>query len=173
MTLFERIFAIVIGEEGGFDFDTRDPGNWTGGQVGLGELKGTKYGISAASYPMLNILALTLDEARTIYLQDYWAKIAGDSLPPELALYIFDGAVNSGWMNSARWLQTALGVKPDGLIGTKTITAIPHNLPPEFIGRLLGTRIVFMSDTPIWPVQRNGWTTRVCALPSHAQGLML
>jgi hypothetical protein len=37
--------------EGGLSMDERDPGNWTGGAIGKGELRGTKYGISAQTYP--------------------------------------------------------------------------------------------------------------------------
>ena len=46
---------VIIMHEGGWQHDPRDRGNWTGGEVGRGECKGTKYGISAASYPALDI----------------------------------------------------------------------------------------------------------------------
>jgi hypothetical protein len=36
--------------------DERDPGNWTGGAIGKGELRGTKWGISAQTYPQIDIL---------------------------------------------------------------------------------------------------------------------
>jgi hypothetical protein len=45
---FDRAFEETIGLEGGFSRNPDDNGNWTGGRRGLGELKGTKYGISAA-----------------------------------------------------------------------------------------------------------------------------
>lgn len=41
--------------------DRNDKGNWTGGRVGVGQLKGTKYGISAAAYLHLGIKSLTLE----------------------------------------------------------------------------------------------------------------
>jgi hypothetical protein len=38
------------------------------------DLKGIKYGISAASYPTLDISNVTLTQAQDIYEADYWAK---------------------------------------------------------------------------------------------------
>ncbi|MFC0406768.1 hypothetical protein [Roseomonas elaeocarpi] len=47
-----RAFFLALKvNERGLSMVSTDPGNWTGGQVGKGKLKGTKYGIAAASYP--------------------------------------------------------------------------------------------------------------------------
>ena len=40
-------FDRVIGHEGLFQNDRDDRGNWTSGKIGVGELKGTKFGIAA------------------------------------------------------------------------------------------------------------------------------
>ena len=45
--MFDKVFNRVIGHEGGFQNMHHDRGNWTGGKVGEGELKGTKFGLSA------------------------------------------------------------------------------------------------------------------------------
>lgn len=74
---FDAAFALTVGEEGGFSQDPRDGGNWTGGAPGKGSLRGTKYGISAASYPTLHIDALTLADAKAIYRRDFWGAVAG------------------------------------------------------------------------------------------------
>lgn len=37
---FDTAFHTLLGHEGGFTEDPRDPGNWTGGRVGAGELRG-------------------------------------------------------------------------------------------------------------------------------------
>ena len=52
---FEKAFERLIGHEGGYSTDRNDPGNWTGGKVGSGTFKGTKYGIAANTYPNLDI----------------------------------------------------------------------------------------------------------------------
>lgn len=98
MSFFEFAFQLIVSPsvEGGYSNIPSDPGNWTGGEVGKGILKGTKYGISAAQYPNLDIVNLTLDQARAIYLSDYWQKCGCDSMPWERAICVFDCAVNQG-----------------------------------------------------------------------------
>lgn len=82
---FERAFEIVIGHEGGLVDDPRDPG-------GL-----TKFGISQRAYPSLDIKALTLEQAKGIYYEDYWLKAGCDQLVDEpMAILVFDCAVNQG-----------------------------------------------------------------------------
>ena len=67
MSAFEQAFAIVVGHEGTFCAERRDPGNWSGGAVGKGELRGTRFGISAAAYPTEDIANLTCAAAERIY----------------------------------------------------------------------------------------------------------
>lgn len=50
MMTFDKAFNRLIGHEAGYSNDRRDPGNWTGGKVGIGTLKGTKFGIAANTY---------------------------------------------------------------------------------------------------------------------------
>lgn len=40
MMTFDKAFNRLIGHEAGYSNDRRDPGNWTGGKVGIGTLKG-------------------------------------------------------------------------------------------------------------------------------------
>ena len=98
MSTFERCVELILSDriEGGLSMDKDDKGNWTGGAVGRGALKGTKYGISAASYPTLDIKKLTKAEAKAIYKRDYWTPIGADKLEPPMALLAFDCAVNQG-----------------------------------------------------------------------------
>src|SRR5690625_2347473 len=96
MNIFNEAIALIINLEGGLSLDERDSGNWTGGAQGIGELKGTKHGISAASYPHLDIENLTKEQAKEIYYRDYWLKLGGDKLSPQLAVVVMDCAVNSG-----------------------------------------------------------------------------
>jgi len=95
-TTYDRVFEFVVGEEGGYTADHRDPGNWTGGQVGAGELKGTKFGISAKAYPSLDIYNLTIEQAKEIYRKDYWTPMQLEGRPYGPALCLFDCAVNQG-----------------------------------------------------------------------------
>ena len=116
--------AFLAPTEGGLSTDPDDPGNWTGGSKGAGELKGSKYGISAASYPALDIASLTLAEANQIRRDDYWTPVRGDDLPPALAFLVADAAYNSGVGEASRLLQASVGVAQDGDIGPVTMAAV-------------------------------------------------
>ena len=170
MTCFDQAFKVVVGHEGGFTDDPRDPGNWTGGATGQGALRGTRWGISAASYPTLDIARLTLEDARAIYRRDYWDRVSGDHLPPPLALLVFDAAVNNGVGRAVRWLQGALGTASDGAVGPVTLAAVEAQagrgapLCAEFQAR----RLSFMAGLPTWRLFGTGWSRRLCALPFQA-----
>lgn len=86
--------GFVLSEEGGMSQDRNDPGNWSGGAVGVGRLLGTKYGISGFAYPTLDIVNLTLSKAREIYHAEWFSPFA--SLKWPLSLYRMDAAVNLG-----------------------------------------------------------------------------
>lgn len=120
---FDAAFAFVVGVEGVYSDDANDKGNWTGGQVGVGILKGTKYGISAASFPRLDIVNLTLNQAKTLYLVHYWAPLQATHLPVSIAAVCFDAAVNHGVHTAVIMLQQALHVTADGLVGPITLHA--------------------------------------------------
>ncbi len=170
MSAFDAAFALVVGSEGGYSTDQADPGNWTGGACGKGECRGTKYGISAAAYPTLDISSMTEAAARTIYQTDYWNNIAGDKLPPPLALLMFDAAVNSGVSRAARWLQMALGVAEDGAIGPETLAAVTakSGQGAALMTEFLAQRVNYMAGLPTWRSFGLGWSRRLCALPFSA-----
>lgn len=157
---FEEAFAQLIPVEGGFTKDPRDPGNWTGGKVGQGVCKGTKYGISAASYPDLDIENLTADIAKHIYWNDYWSRISGDQIPAYLAADVFDMSVNSGVHEAAKLLQLSVGAVPDGNIGPHTLEAL-QNIGREMLLRNFTTqRILYYSDLTNWHLYRHSWVDR-------------
>jgi lysozyme family protein len=153
---FDTAFDRLIGSEGRFSIRRSDPGNWTGGKVGVGELKGTKYGISAATYPKLDIRNLTLGDARAIYRADFWRN----DFPPALAFQLFDAAVNHGAGNAAKILQRALGVEADGKIGPVTRAAVAA-ADPFVLGVLFGAeRLDFWTRCGDWAGSGKGWTRR-------------
>jgi lysozyme family protein len=169
MSGFDQAFRIVVGLEGAYDNSREDPGNWTGGCIGSGDLRGTKFGISAAAYPTLDILCLTSSDAETIYRRDYWDRVAGDRLSPSLALLVFDAAVNNGPTRSARWLQTAVGAVADGLVGDQTLAAVAAFVSAHggeaLCVEFLAQRLIFMAALPTWRWFGLGWARRLCSLP--------
>ena len=124
---FDRAFEIIIGHEGGYVLDSRDPG---------GE---TKYGISKRAYPNEDIKNLTLNRAKELYRRDYWDAVEAESIPDSARLMVFDCAVNCGLTAARKLLQRAVGTKDDGIIGPMTRRAIAKtaDLPMKFAGEWL------------------------------------
>jgi hypothetical protein len=108
---WQRSLAFTARWESGYQNVHNDAGNWTGGKVGVGELKGTNFGISAASYPNLDIKNLTRQQANDIYRRDYWIASGADQLPWPACLIVFDTAVLHGVGTAKAWLQE-VGANP-------------------------------------------------------------
>jgi hypothetical protein len=102
---WQRSRAFIAKWEGEYQNVHNDAGNWTGCEVGKGELKGTKYGISACSYPHLDIKNLTMAQADQIYFNDYWQKSGASALPWPACLLVLDTAVLHGVGTATKWLD--------------------------------------------------------------------
>lgn len=166
---FAACLDLVLKHEGGLSMVRADPGNWTGGRVGSGTLKGTNFGISAASYPGEDIRRLTKARAGEIYRRDYWARVRGDDLPPGIDLTAFDPAVNSGVARGARWLQQALGVTADGRIGPVTVQAAqaaPNGV--AVIQRAHAIRLGWLRSLSTWSTFGTGWMRRIVGNEAEA-----
>ena len=115
---FDQAFKHIIGVEGQYSNDSRDPG---------GE---TKYGISKRSYPGLDIASLTLDEAKRIYKKDYWDAGKCVQIPSEIRLLYFDSLVNCGIHATGRLLQKAINEI------SKSIGEHPHIIEDGIVGKI-------------------------------------
>src|SRR5687768_3478302 len=158
---FDTAFERVIGHEGSLSLDPTDRGNWTSGIVGVGKLKGTKYGISAMSYSHLDIKNLTLDQAKQLYRADFWSKVNGDALPDGVAFQLFDFAVNSGVGTAIRYLQRAIGVADDGVWGPVSQAAANAKTESDLIKLLCAERLDYMTKLTGWNVNSRGWARRI------------
>lgn len=103
----------------------------------------TKFGLSKAANPELDIHNLTADQARQTYARKYWAPAACDALPEPVATAHFDAAVNHGVHEAAIQLQQALGVVLDGVIGPKTLAAVNVVHPVDLLVTLQGYRALY------------------------------
>jgi len=160
---FDDSFNLLIDVEAGFTDNKFDRGNWTGNELGVGILKGTKYGISAASYPKLDIKNLTLAEAKQIYKVDFWDKVSADELPEVIRYDIFDMAVNSGVHTAIKVLQKAINVNPDGIIGKDTLQALTKVSSESLDKKFNGYRLLFITSlsTRNWENFGKGWVNRI------------
>ena len=148
---FDQAFERLIGHEGGYVNDPRDPG---------GE---TKFGISKRSYPAEDIKGLTLERAKAIYRRDFWGVAGCDAVPDAMKFDLFDMAVNSGPVTAIKTLQRSAGVTPDGLLGPITLQALNSTPAPRLVARFNGHRLDFMTDLRTWSVFGKGWAKRVAS----------
>ena len=158
---FDEAFRRLIGHEGGYSNDKRDPGNWTGGVVGKGALNGTKFGIAANTYPNLDIKNLTLAQAKEIYKKDWWDKLGGHGLHSAITFQLWDFSINAGKKRAIIELQQVAGVTADGVIGPKTIEAVNALDLNDVLLSLTAERLKFYTSLKTWPTWGKGWVNRV------------
>lgn len=146
---FGKAFELLIGHEGGYVNDPRDPG---------GE---TKYGISKRSYPKLDIKNLTLDQAKVIYKADFWGPLP--KVDDRVRFHLFDLAVNSSVRRAVQILQTVVDVKPDGIWGPKSQAAYDRLAPTAVAIALTAERLRFMTNLNNWSAHGRGWARRIAS----------
>ena len=153
---FDTAFALLLGHEGDFSDHAADPGGKT--RFGITEAVARQAGYTG------DMRALPVDLAKRIYLDSYWRPVRADDLPPGVRYIVFDGAVNSGSAQSALWLQRALGVTADGVIGPKTLAAAYAKDAQQLKTAILAQRLRFMTSLTNWPAFSRGWARRIADL---------
>lgn len=166
--MFDVMITRVLSHEGGFTRNPADRGNWTGGKVGVGKLNGTKYGISAMSYPNLDIANLTWGDACAVYKRDFWDRVGCDRFEDGVAYQLLDYAVNSGPVNAIKSLQRAIGVAADGVFGPKSAAALSKFTEAQIIMGVLADRLELMAGLVTFATFGRGWVRRVATNLKYA-----
>jgi lysozyme family protein len=151
---FDAAFDVLLKHEGGFSDHAVDPGGKT--RYGITEAVARRVGYRG------DMRELPLDLAKRIYREDYWNAVRAEQLPPAVRYAVFDAAVNSGPAQSVRWLQRALGVTDDGVIGPQTLSAANQANPDALRARLVAQRLRFMTNLDTFGSFGRGWTRRCC-----------
>jgi lysozyme family protein len=155
--------------------DPNDSGNYTPS----GELKGSKFGISAKIFPSLDIANLSEADAGDIYRKSYWQPefegIAdhqvGDAdrnyrLGQAIVDMAFDSAVSQGVTTSIRLMQLALSkivagpLAVDGRFGPRTLEATNAADPLKLLTTFTHLRIGSYRHDPGWIRYADAWTAR-------------
>lgn len=167
MNEFERSLVKVLVHEGGFSDHPLDPGGATNQGVTQRVYDDYRRNLGLKQQ---TVKLMSNGERDSIYRARYWALIKGDSLPPGVAYVVFDGAVNSGVSQSAKWLQRALGVAADGIIGPGTLAALRGvNDHDTLIARIIARRRAFLQALKTWKTFGKGWKRRVDAVKAVGQ----
>jgi len=153
---FDECFAALVAHEGGFADLENDPGGKTRFGVTEAVARSAGYGGDMRELP--------LSLAKDIYRTHYWDAVRGDDLPDGVRYFVFDAAAASGVRQSVLWLQRALGVAADGVVGPVTLAAARAANPDKLKARLLSQRLRFMAGLSNWPSFSRGWSRRVADL---------
>lgn len=160
MTRFDECLRFTLEREGGDSNDQRDPG-------GL-----TRFGISKAKHPRVDVANLTREQAVEIYRREYWEAIQGDALPDGLDLMVFEAAVNQGVSAAATAIQMALGVEVDRKIGPATIDAANRADTLETLVMVAAYRAKRYALNPNVGIYGKGWSKRLLECFAEAQRVM-
>lgn len=161
---FSAALAEVLRHEGGYVDHPSDPGGATNLGITINTLRDWRGGeVSKA-----DVEALTEEEAAKIYRALYWDRIGGDDLPPALAFMVFDAAVNHGPGRAAQFLQRAVGAKPDGAVGPKTIAAAQAADPLAALIEVAAERMLFYAGLRHFAQFGRGWSRRLMNVTARA-----
>jgi lysozyme family protein len=150
---FDAAFDRLLGFEGSYSNHPDDPG------------QATKWGVTqrvaVRSGYMGDMRDFPRDKAKVIYRRMYWDAIQAEELPEKLRYHVFDAAVNSGVRQAIKWLQRAVGVGDDGVIGPWTLEAANRAEPALTAAVIAGERLDLMTSLPTWGAFGKGWTRRI------------
>lgn len=156
---WDDVLKIELKFEGGKDDDPIDPG----GRTNQGIIQRVydswrkKKGL-----PRRDVFLMENSERDEIYFTNYGRLVRFDDLPPGVNLVVVDGAVNSGPAQSVKWLQRALGLAADGIMGDRTLEAvISHGDHDKLIADICAQRMRFLKALKTYYHFGAGWKSRV------------
>lgn len=164
---FDAALKAILHHEGGFVNHPSDPG----GMTNLGVTKKVWEEWVGHEVDEKAMRALTPEMVGPMYKAKYWDKIKGDDLPEGVDYAVFDAAVNSGPGRAAKWLQSCVGVEPDGGIGPKTLAAVAAFDAKELVEDYAKRRLSFLMDLPHWGTFGKGWGRRVAEVQNTASSM--
>ena len=161
---FTDALRFVLAREGGYVNDPVDPGG------------PTNHGVTQKVYdsyrqshglPVRSVRDIAPDEVAHLYDTRYWDPVLGDellALDGNLALQVFDMAVNAGVGRATKLLQRALHVEEDGVPGPATMRALRAADLPTLRDKFLAEREIFyrslVTQKPQLGKFLSGWLKR-------------
>ena len=150
---FDECFDRLIGHEGGYVNNPKDPGgetNW-----------GVTRSVANANGYLGSMKLMPRDTAKRIYKSAYWDAQSLDKLPGCVAFQLFDAGVNHGFGNAARFLQRAAGVADDGKIGSVTLGIVNAMDVNDLLLKFNAERLEFYTKLSTFDTFGKGWVRRV------------
>lgn len=157
---FDTAFDLLLGHEGAYSRHPSDPGGET--MWGITRKVALQEGYAGDMH------ILPREFAKDVYHRRYWDAVKADSLPNDLRFAMFDAAVNSGVSQAIRWLQAAVDVGEDGILGPMTLQAAQRANGLKTAVAINAIRLDFMTSLPTWGSFGRGWARRIA---SNLKGL--
>jgi lysozyme family protein len=165
---FRSSLTRVLVYEGGYSDHPNDPGGPTMKGVTQRVYDGyrRRNGLGVRS-----VREMDQAELEAIYRKQYWDACRCDELPDGIDFVVFDGAVNSGPVQSVKWLQRALGVNNvDGHLGEVAVGLARDNPDHDaLVAGICARRLAFMQALKNWESFKKGWTSRVANVKKTGQ----
>lgn len=155
---FDISLAFVLKSEGGYSDNKSDPG----GATNLGVTKRVWEEWVGHEVTKDDIKKLTVADVTPLYRKRFWNACRCDDLPSGLDYLVFDIGVNSGTGRAAKFLQSAVGATPDGVIGNGTLTCVRRTTLSTFdlINIICDRREKFYMGLAGFPTFGKGWLKR-------------
>lgn len=170
--VFNEALELTLRYEGGYVNHPNDPGGAT--NKGVTQKVYDQYR-KEKGLAQKTVKKIPDDEVEDIYYDKYWLKGRCDKLPENLAIVHFDTSVNSGIIQSSKFVQRAVGANDDGMIGPKTLEAVKSAVQSKgemaIVKSFLDQRREFFKliaeRKPKLKVFLKGWMNRVASLEDY------
>lgn len=178
----DRCIANTLIYEGGFAKTRADRGDWTSGQIGVGRLGGTAYGIAAMTLTErglpedFDLSTLNRDQAIALYRKKEWQEVAGDEMPKGLDQIIYDGTVNSGKGRGVPWVGRAVkcAAPSNAMAVASTARALSFDARRDAVKAACAARSVFLNGlSHAYDSFKNGWAKRVAGMEAIGVKMVL
>jgi len=152
---FDEAHALLLKSEGGYVNHPSDPGGET--NHGITARVAIKDGYTG------RMRDLPIERAKSIAKRLYWDAVRCDELAAPLRYPMLDAAYHSGPTQAVKWLQRAVDVRDDGVLGPMTLAAAQAN-PQRAAMRMLAHRLDFMTSLPTFGAFGKGWARRIASV---------
>ena len=153
MNVFDTIFERLMQHEGGYVNHPSDPGGET--MYGVTKRVAVAHGYTGAMRNLPKALAKEITE------KSYYKAIRGEELDRLIAWQLTDAAYNHGTRQAVKFLQRAVGVNDDGLIGDVTLAAVAAMDKNDVVFLFNAERLEFYTRLGTWDVFGRGWSRRI------------
>ena len=157
---FDACLKHLLVHEGGFVNHPSDPG----GMTNLGVTKAVYEAWVGHDVNEKIMRSLSPADVAPLYRKKYWDACRADELLSGLDYAIFDCAVNSGVGRAVKFLQSCVGVAPDGGFGNVTLAAVSQfkdEAAKTLVEDYCAKRLEFLKSLKTFETFGKGWERRV------------